>query len=148
MCSNSRIYGVQYVKVSYYFNKNMIKFKECFILYDIKKFIFMWERKETENGKIHKFRNFILYFARNSAMISKCQSENSVKRYVDRTSLLSGFVKILHRIRATWPSIYGFFDPLEILGAFTELRKVRFGARKSHMYVYLRATDIVKLENR
>lgn len=81
-------------------------------------------------------------------MLSKCQSKNSVKRYIDRTSLLSEFVKILHRIRVTWPSIYGFFDPLEIPGAFTELRKVR--ARKSHMYLYLivRVTDIMKLENR
>lgn len=63
-------------------------------------------------------------------------SRNRVGKYVDRTSRCRGFVTVLDRIRATWSSIYGFFDPLEIPGAFTELRKVRFGARKSHMCVY------------
>lgn len=78
---------------------------------------------------------------KDSATFAKRRSRNSVGRYVDRTSL--SFVKVLDRIRATWSSIYGFFDPLEIPEAFTELRKVRFGP-----YVHEKATAIIKLENR
>lgn len=88
------------------------------------------------NYVVNSDKRHFKFCEKDSATFAKRRSRNSVGKYVDKTSLLLGFAKGLDRIRTTWSSIYDFFDPLEIPGAFTELRKVRF-----EPYVRTRESD-------